>query len=82
MCSPWAPPSNVEMPFARQNAMACGLMPVRTQSAHWIADPRFAAAIEDFLGRETEAIDGYVSQLEASSPFREAPPSGGEPTPG
>lgn len=62
--------------------MARGLMPVRTQSAHWIADPRFAAAIEDFLGRETEAIDGYVAQLEASSPFREGPPPGEGPAPG
>ena len=61
-----------------EHKMARGLMPVRTQSAHWIADPRFAVAIEDFLGRETEAIDGYVAQLEASSPFREP----GGPAPG
>lgn len=65
-----------------EHKMARGLMPVRTQSAHWIADPRFAAAIEDFLGRETEAIDGYVAQLEASSPFREGPPPGEGPAPG
>jgi uncharacterized protein len=56
-----------------EHKVARGLLPVRTHSAHWIADPRFAAAIEDFLGRETEAIGGYVGELEASSPFRTDP---------
>jgi predicted N-acyltransferase len=53
-----------------EHKMARGLMPVRTHSAHWVADRRFAEAIEDFLGQETKAIEGYVEQLEGSSPFK------------
>lgn len=57
-----------------EHKMARGLLPVRTQSAHWIADPRFAEAIDDFLGRETEAVGRYVSELEGSSPFKATDP--------
>lgn len=53
-----------------EHKMARGLMPTRTFSAHWVADRRFAEAIEDFLARETTAIDGYVEQLEQASPFK------------
>ncbi|MEY8878200.1 MAG: GNAT family N-acetyltransferase [Leptothrix sp. (in: b-proteobacteria)] len=53
-----------------EHKMARGLMPVRTHSAHWIADRRFADAIGDFVGREAQAIDGYVDELQASSPFK------------
>ncbi|MNE61581.1 hypothetical protein D3C80_1568070 [compost metagenome] len=50
--------------------MSRGLMPTKTYSAHWVADRRFAAAIEDFLARETAAVDGYVKELEQASPFK------------
>ena len=53
-----------------EHKMARGLLPVKTHSAHLVADPRFAAAIEDFLSRETTAIDGYVDELERSGPFK------------
>lgn len=53
-----------------EHKMARGLLPVRTSSAHWIADRRFASAIEEFLDRETSAVGEYVEQLETSSPFR------------
>ena len=55
-----------------EHKMSRGLMPVKTYSAHHVADARFAAAIEDFLGRESRAIDSYVDELEASSPFKRA----------
>ncbi len=55
-----------------EHKIARGLMPVRTQSAHWVADRSFAKAIEEFLGQETRAIEGYVEQLEGSSPFKAA----------
>lgn len=54
-----------------EHKMSRGLMPVRTYSAHYVADRRFAAAIRDFLGRETEGIDEYVDALERSSPFKQ-----------
>lgn len=53
-----------------EHKMARGLMPTPTCSAHWIADARFAAAIADFLERETVAIDGYKAELDEHTPFR------------
>jgi predicted N-acyltransferase len=53
-----------------EHKMARGLLPVRTTSAHWVADRRFAKAIEEFLVQESEAIAGYVDHLQDSSPFK------------
>lgn len=50
--------------------MARGLLPTATWSAHWIADARFAEAIEHFLDEETAGIDGYLDELEAHTPFK------------
>ena len=51
-----------------------GLMPVETLSAHWLAHPRFARAVESFLEREGAGIARYVNELVEHSPFRESPP--------
>ncbi|MGA8006134.1 MAG: GNAT family N-acetyltransferase [Burkholderiales bacterium] len=48
-----------------------GLMPVETVSAHWLAHPAFARAIEDYLERETSGIGRYVNELVEHSPFRQ-----------
>jgi predicted N-acyltransferase len=53
-----------------EHKMARGLEPVRTFSAHWIADERFAAAVSDFLRQEAVGIGDYVESLAASSPFK------------
>lgn len=53
-----------------EHKMARGLLPTPTWSAHWIADERFAEAIEDFLERETQAVDRYLDELEMHTPFR------------
>ena len=47
-----------------------GLLPVETYSAHWLAHPRFARAIETFLEREGAGIDRYVNELCEHSPFK------------
>ena len=47
-----------------------GLLPVQTLSAHWLAHPRFARAIEDYLEREKTGIARYVDELNEMSPFR------------
>jgi uncharacterized protein len=47
-----------------------GLMPVETHSAHWLAHPQFARAIEDYLVRERAGIARYVDELNEHSPFR------------
>jgi len=48
-----------------------GLMPVETQSAHWLAHPKFARAVETFLEREGAGIAQYVNELVEHSPFKE-----------
>lgn len=53
-----------------EHKLARGLEPVVTQSAHWIADPRFAEAIARFLERESVGMANYVDELEARNPLR------------
>ena len=55
-----------------EHKMARGLMPARTQSAHWIAEPEFARAIGAHLKQESGAIDEYLSELDDRSPFKPA----------
>ena len=53
-----------------EHKMARALMPVRTTSAHWLAHPGFADAVERFLQREGQGIDAYADHLSRRSPFR------------
>ncbi len=53
-----------------EHKMARALMPVKTTSAHWLAHPSFADAVERFLEREGAGIGDYLEQLEERSPFR------------
>ncbi len=53
-----------------EHKMARGLLPVRTHSAHWLADPRFADAVARFLDREGAGIEAYVSELDERNPFK------------
>jgi len=53
-----------------EHKMARALMPVKTTSAHWLAHPAFADAVEKFLEREDRGIEGYLEHLEERSPFR------------
>ncbi|MDO5288910.1 MAG: GNAT family N-acetyltransferase [Pseudomonadota bacterium] len=55
-----------------EHKMARALMPARTHSAHWLAHPAFASAVEDFLAREDKGVQGYLAHLQARSPFRQA----------
>jgi uncharacterized protein len=57
-----------------EHKMARALMPVKTTSAHWLAHPAFADAVEKFLEREGRGIGNYVEHLEERSPFRQPPP--------
>jgi predicted N-acyltransferase len=53
-----------------EHKMARGLLPVKTASAHWIRDPRFEAAIADFLAREGTGVSAYVDELRDRGPFK------------
>lgn len=47
-----------------------GFEPVTTYSAHYIREPGFRRAVDDFLGREAEAMRQRVHEIEAHSPYR------------
>ena len=53
-----------------EHKLARGFLPVTTRSAHWLAHPQFARAVEDYLQRETGAISEYVDELNHRSPFK------------
>jgi uncharacterized protein len=53
-----------------EHKMARALMPVKTTSAHWLAHPAFADAVERFLEREGQGIEHYLGDLGQRSPFR------------
>lgn len=53
-----------------EHKMARALMPVRTTSAHWLAHPAFADAVERFLEREGAGMENYIDHLGERSPFR------------
>lgn len=53
-----------------EHKIARGFLPTRTWSTHWIAHPDFRRAIEDYLQRESAAMDDYGEELMAASPYR------------
>ena len=53
-----------------EHKMARGLLPQETCSAHWLAHPQFAAAVEQFLAREARGMTRYVDELHERSPFK------------
>ena len=53
-----------------EHKMARGLLPVRTFSAHWLRDERFASAVADFLASEGAGVEQYVDELRERSPFK------------
>ncbi|MBD8632248.1 N-acetyltransferase [Oxalobacteraceae sp. CFBP 8755] len=54
-----------------EHKMARGFLPTKTWSAHWLAHPSFANAVENFLQREAGGIDDYLDELNERSPFRQ-----------
>lgn len=50
--------------------LARGYMPVRTHSAHYIANPSFREAVEHYLENERAYIDQDIEMLSAHAPFR------------
>lgn len=56
-----------------EHKLARGLLPVETCSAHWLAHPEFASAIEQFLAREACGMERYVDELNERGPFKRAP---------
>ena len=55
-----------------EHKMARGLLPVQTWSAHWLAHPQFARAIDDFVAREGAGVESYLDELAERRPFKAA----------
>jgi predicted N-acyltransferase len=53
-----------------EHKMARALLPVQTSSAHWLAHPAFADAVERFLERERQGVERYLQELRLHSPLK------------
>ncbi len=53
-----------------EHKLSRGFLPKPTWSAHWLADADFEQAVVRFLKAETEAMEEYVEELQAHSPFK------------
>jgi uncharacterized protein len=53
-----------------EHKLARGFEPVTTRSAHWLAHPAFADAVERYLQREASGIEAYVDELNERSALR------------
>ncbi len=62
--------SRVEAGAQGEHKIQRGYMPVETYSAHWIADPNFRDAVENYLAHERREIAGEIAGLATYGPFR------------
>lgn len=53
-----------------EHKISRGFVPTETRSAHWLSHPRFAAAIDQYLGRERAHIDDYMEAASDHVPYR------------
>lgn len=53
-----------------EHKMARGFLPTKTWSAHWLAHPAFADAIDRYLQQETGDVEAYIDELDERSPFK------------
>jgi uncharacterized protein len=56
-----------------EHKMARALLPIKASSAHWLARPDFASAVERFLEREGQGVQSYLDELSQHSPLRRTP---------
>jgi predicted N-acyltransferase len=54
-----------------EHKVSRGFEPTYTYSAHRIAEPRFRAAIADYLQRESEAVERYAAGIAEHVPYRQ-----------
>lgn len=57
-----------------EHKLARGFMPVATRSAHWLAHPQFADAVERFLARESQGVEHYIDELRDHAPYKATTP--------
>jgi predicted N-acyltransferase len=54
-----------------EHKISRGFVPANTWSMHWIVDPRFRAAIGDYLRREGAHVDEYARDIGHHLPYRD-----------
>ena len=62
--------ARVEAGAQGEHKLARGYVPTKTYSAHWIADPGFRRAIDDYLEMEKRDIDRAIEILSSYAPFK------------
>ncbi|MDO5641941.1 MAG: GNAT family N-acetyltransferase [Paracoccus sp. (in: a-proteobacteria)] len=62
--------SRVEAGAQGEHKLARGYLPVETRSLHWVADPGFLGALEDYLDREGRSVAEEIDLLRDWGPFR------------
>jgi predicted N-acyltransferase len=67
--------ARVEAGAQGEHKLARGYLPVTTYSAHWLADPRLARAVSDYLEREREAVAFEQAELGEHAPYRRGAPA-------
>ncbi len=53
-----------------EHKISRGFVPTVTRSGHWLSHPRFAAAVDEYLGRERAHMDDYIEAATEHVPFR------------
>jgi uncharacterized protein len=53
-----------------EHKISRGFSPVTTWSAHWLAHPEFANAIERYLDEEGRHIDRYIEAVDEHTPYK------------
>ncbi|QFU10041.1 hypothetical protein PARPLA_00396 [Rhodobacteraceae bacterium THAF1] len=62
--------TRVEAGAQGEHKIARGYLPHAVHSLHWIADPGFRTAVEQFLTAERRAVDEEIEVLTSYGPFR------------
>src|SRR5207253_1328560 len=60
----------VEAGAGGEHKISRGYLPMTTYSAHYIIDPNFRRAVDDFLKRERAHVEEEVDELAEAAPFR------------
>lgn len=55
-----------------EHKVSRGFSPATTWSAHWLAHPQFASAIERYLDEEGQHVQRYIDEVDAHTPYRKA----------
>ena len=62
--------ARVEAGAQGEHKLARGYLPVETHSLHWIGDPGFSDAVNEYLEAERKAVGEDIDILTAYGPFR------------